>query len=1048
MIAMASTTSSLSSTALNLDFNNPVPQALLDKIKIEERKTFTDCFTKCQGIIKQIKDIKTACLSPSQIDDLNGQLDFFNRKMQAIFSSATSSVLVTPPKSTTPKGKVEQLREQQDNLKKFSEALKNGEDSQKLQSMYYKISEEYRKKLLHYVWISQGAVKKFGAADKEADECWKTALCSKCNMKTESTIFEDFSLLYSCTHSFWNLDGDNIVDQLVYSIDRQIEDEGDKELLLKLSTLEEKMKSSADNSELLSLLKLLPQNMQDEMHAEVYFGSDDRETVPQWGKTTLENDVRRLLKLKKDQVSLIDCHIKQVQEIQKSKKEARDALQVKCFDRLVTNNIFNHRQLKAAYRQLSADVKAKVIKPPYFGHGIKHDLYNQFGAKATATGTEFTVYAPNAKSIKVVLLASGEVVNEEAVSKDYSGAWKDFRGKVVNEVALKSDDSGVWKVDVADVKPGQIYFYKIEGPDGTVKNKPDPFAKQTHCAKSCWHEVHESVVPVSNAYAWGDTEFMKKRAKEDQMKQPMIVYELHPSVWKKKDGRPLTYLELGDELKKYCLDMHYSHVELMAILDYHREASWGYQVVDFFAPNPKLGSVEDFKRMIDILHQAGIKVILDWVPAHFCWDEFGLGKFDGTPLFESENPELAVHPRWQTNIFDVSKRYVRDFLISSAVYWLKEMHIDALRVDAVSSMMLYDYDRGDCPRINHKNNEKTRMYNLEAFMFLRELNSIKKKEAPGGAMTIAEESIGYPMMTHPVNEKKHNIDYYGNVRGFGFDRRWDMGWMNDTIKFMHNDYPDRRLKYDAEKKKYEYDKMTHTIKDVSGDAKVVLPYSHDESSHGKKTMRSKMPGGDVWRHFADMRVLHGYQMTRPGAKLTFMGDEFGQSQEWSGRFDKSLLEPGAEGLPSVQWEELDPKINPSNIGYQQNLLEYFKSRNHFYLEHPALWKDDAGFKWINAADKDNVTFSYSRHDNEGHHLICVHNFSPDVINNYTLTLPSDLFDGKNMNSIKEVFNSDMLDFGGTGRQNYNIEIIREGKEVKLKFCLPPLAALVFEPTLS
>lgn len=557
--------------------------------------------------------------------------------------------------------------------------------------------------------------------------------------------------------------------------------------------------------------------------------------------------------------------------------------------------------------------------------------------KEGQAGYVFRVWAPNAEAVHVV---------------------GDFNRWDIHAMPMKRSARGVWKCWTPAAREGSAYKYHIRHYDGTAVYKADPMAQRT-----CRQPDTASVIWTKPDFVWHDRGWFASRARKEALKQPMNIYELHLGSWRRReDGGVYSYTEIAHQIAGYVRNMGYTHVELMPLTEYPHDGSWGYQVTGWFAPTSRYGSPREFMEFVDILHQAGIGVILDWVPAHFCKDEHGLADFDGTSLYEPSDPIMRDHPTWGTRVFDYSKPEVRSFLISSAVYWLKEFHIDGLRVDAVSSMLYLDFNRTRFTPNRFGGRE-----NLEAIEFLRQLNhacfAVRKS-----VVMIAEESTAWPNVTLP--------DFVG---GLGFLFKWNMGWTHDTLQYMLLEPPQRRENHG----KLTFS-MTYAFQDNH-----VLPLSHDEVVGGKCSLINKMPGEYPWK-FANLRLLLGYQMAHPGKKLTFMGAEFGQFTEWNAhqRLDWLLLE----------------------FESHRQLQAYTRALNHFYLANEALWADDAdwgGFQWIQPDDGDNSVLAFRRMAPGGRELICILNFSPEVRENYRLGLPRP-------GRYECAFSSDEALYGGFG----------------------------------
>ena len=510
-----------------------------------------------------------------------------------------------------------------------------------------------------------------------------------------------------------------------------------------------------------------------------------------------------------------------------------------------------------------------------------------------------------------------------------------------------------------------------------------------------------SIVCDLDRYQWADAEWMAARAKSNPLKQPMNIYELHLGSWKRnEEGAYLTYRELADELLPYLVDMGYTHLELLPVAEHPLDASWGYQVSGYYAPTSRFGAPADFMHFVDRCHQNGIAVILDWVPAHFPKDGFGLNYFDGTHLYSHEDPRQGEHPDWGTMIFNYARNEVRNFLIANALFWLEKYHIDGLRVDAVSSMIYLNFSREDGEWLA---NEYGSHENLGALAFLREFNKIVHAEAPG-AVTIAEESTAWAMVSRPT--------YVG---GLGFTFKWNMGWMHDTLQYMTNDPVHRRFHH-------------HQITFASLYAfseNFVLPLSHDEVVHMKGSLIGKLPG-DYWQKFAGLRLLFGYQVTQVGKKLNFMGNEIAQFAEWS-------------EARSLDWHLLEYEKH-------QQLQSWVRDLNHFYRDQPALWQVDFepdGFRWIEANDSDYSIYGYIRYaEDKDDFLIVVLNCTPVVRDDYRIGVPRAGF-------YLEALNSDASHYGGSNVGNLggvqSEDFSSHGQPYSIKLRLPPLAILILKP---
>ena len=583
----------------------------------------------------------------------------------------------------------------------------------------------------------------------------------------------------------------------------------------------------------------------------------------------------------------------------------------------------------------------------------------------------FLVWAPNARSVTLV---------------------GDFNAWHWDDTHMERLEGGVWCVFMENVWEGQKYKFCIESPDGRRTLKADPFA-----AMSQTRGENASIVWCREDFDWHDEGYLQSRAKRNFMSSPMSIYEIHPGSWQDLPGG-VNYRNLADALADYCADMGYTHVELMPITEYPYDGSWGYQVTGYYAPTSRYGTPDDFKYFVDRLHQAGLGVIMDWVPAHFPKDEHGLASFDGTPLFERKERRMAEHPEWGTLIFDYASDQVQSFLISSACKFFDVFHIDGIRVDAVSSMLYLNYGRRDG---EFTPNEEGGTTNLNALRFLRKMNSAILSNYPG-TVTIAEESTAFPLITAPPD-----------VGGVGFCLKWDMGFMHDTIDYMQ---------LDPLYRSYHHNKLTFSMMYAFSE-NYVLAYSHDEVVHGKYSMINKM-SGDYDQKFASLRALYGYQFGHPGKKLTFMGSEFGQFIEWN-------------------WQQgLDWLL----LGFRKHeqLRLYMRALNLLYSSTPALFALDRswdGFKWLNVDDAGRSSIAFLRSaPQQDSYVVCVSNFTPVRYDGFTIGLPKN-------GTLHEILNSDDEQFGGSGVRN--VPLIHAHKKPFLdmdysaSITLPPMSTIFF-----
>ncbi len=565
------------------------------------------------------------------------------------------------------------------------------------------------------------------------------------------------------------------------------------------------------------------------------------------------------------------------------------------------------------------------------------------GTTGSVTGTSFAVWAPHARGVRV------------------KGDFNDWDGR--EHPMRQIGSSGVWELFVPDIGSGTRYKYVILGADGQWREKADPMAYHTEIPPQT------SSVVFDSGYTWGDDTWMTERAERTDVHQrPMSVYEMHLGSWKKHlDGRAYTYAEIADELVPYLTDLGFTHVEFMPVMEHPFGGSWGYQVTSYYAPTARFGDPDGFRHLVDRLHQAGIGVIVDWVPAHFPKDEFALARFDGTPLYEDPNPTRGEHPDWGTYVFNFGRREVRNFLVANALYWLEEFHIDGLRVDAVASMLYLDYSREDGQWTPNVYGGRE---NLEAVQFLQEMNATCYRRVPG-AMTIAEESTSWPGVTRATH-----------LGGLGFGFKWNMGWMHDSLGYVQNDPVHRQ---------YYHHQMTFSMV-YAYTENYILPISHDEVVHGKGSLLRKMPG-DRWRQLANLRAYLAFMWAHPGKQLLFMGSEFAQEAEW------------AESR-ELDWWLLD-HVEHRGV---QGLI---RDMNRIYAETPALWsldQDENGFAWIDANDAGNNVFSFLRRGADGSQLACIVNFAAVPHHDYRVGLPE-------AGAWTELLNTDADTYSGSGVGN-------------------------------
>jgi 1,4-alpha-glucan branching enzyme len=620
-----------------------------------------------------------------------------------------------------------------------------------------------------------------------------------------------------------------------------------------------------------------------------------------------------------------------------------------------------------------------------FNQGTHYRLYDRLGAHLAVVdgqeGAYFAVWAPNARKVSVV--------------GDFNGWSKS------SHVLVPKAQSGIWEGFVPGLGKGSIYKYHVVSQHkGYAADKADPLA--FHCETP--PKTGSIVWPLD--YEWGDREWMANRRDHNALDRPMSIYEVHPGSWKRApedSNRHLSYRELAPLLATYVQETGFTHVEFLPVMEHPFYGSWGYQTTGYFAPTSRYGTPQDFMYLVDCLHQRGIGVILDWVPSHFPTDEHGPGFFDGTHLYEHDDPRKGLHPDWLSFIFNYGRCEISSFLISSALFWLDKYHVDGLRVDAVASMLYLDYSREDGEWIP---NEYGGRENLEAIAFLRRLNEEVYRSYPD-VQTIAEESTAWPMVSRPTH-----------IGGLGFGMKWDMGWMHDMLEYMSKDPVHR---------KYHHNSLPFRMVYAFSE-NFALPLSHDEVVHGKGSLIGKMPGDD-WQKFANLRLLLGYMYAQPGKKILFMGGEFGQWREW--KHDESL-----------DWHLLD-------YAPHQGLKRWVADLNHLYRSLPPLHEiesDHAGFEWIDCNDSESSTISFIRKARStGDIVLIACNFTPVPRANYRVGVPAGGF-------WKEALNSDAREYSGSGQGNIGgVEAYPtpvHGRPYSLTVTLPPLGIVYFERTLS
>mgnify|MGYP004659535403 FL=1 len=617
-----------------------------------------------------------------------------------------------------------------------------------------------------------------------------------------------------------------------------------------------------------------------------------------------------------------------------------------------------------------------------FAQGNHRDIYKKLGSHLMeingVKGVAFAVWAPNAKRVSVI------------------GSFNNWDGRI--DVMRKHINCGVWDIFIPGLVEGEYYKFEIKTQDDRILTKSDPLATYAEVRPNT-----ASIVYDINHYQWNDDEWMKYRENSNTYDRPMSIYEVHLGSWRRKGDNGsefLTYREFADRLVPYVSNMGFTHVEFLPLCEHPLDASWGYQITGLFAPTSRFGTPDDFRYMIDKFHQAGISVIMDWVPAHFPKDAHGLAEFDGTCLYEHSDPRKGEHKDWGTKIYNYGRTEVCNLLCASALYWLKEFHIDGLRVDAVASMLYLDYSRkqGEWVPNVYGGNE-----NLEAIAFIRKMNEMVYTQTKG-TITCAEESTAWPMVSRPVS-----------AGGLGFGYKWNMGWMNDTLRY---------ISHEPVHRKYHHGLLTFGLL-YAFNENFILPISHDEVVHGKGSMLEKMPG-DEWQKFANLRAYYGFMWTHPGKKLLFMGNEFGQDWEWNSE-------------ESLRWFLLD---YPMYKGMQNCVRDL----NLMYKGNEALYEEDfdsRGFEWIDHSNCDDSVISYIRKGhNPDDYLVVVCNFTPVVRHNYRIGVSEAC-------SYQEIFNSDDKNYWGGGVRNEGPQQAQNfgvsGRPYSIELVLPPLSTIVLKP---
>ena len=606
--------------------------------------------------------------------------------------------------------------------------------------------------------------------------------------------------------------------------------------------------------------------------------------------------------------------------------------------------------------------------------GLFNKSYSKFGAHPINGGCWFCVWAPNAEDVSVV---------------------GDFNNWTPHVNRLEKGEAGIWSGFVQHVHAGSHYKYRIKrGAYEVDKTDPYAFFMEAPNPEGSHTDGLASIVADLSTYAWNDAAWIEQRQGPSGLERPMSIYEVHLGSWKRNaDGYSLNYREIAQPLAEYVSDLGFTHIEVMPLMEHPYFGSWGYQTIGYYAPTHRYGSPDDLKYFVDYMHQQGIGVILDWVPAHFATDPQGLVFFDGSTLYEYDDPRMRYHPDWGTYVFDYGKPQVRNFLISNALFWLEEYHMDGLRFDAVASLLYRDYSRTDWSPNIYGGRE-----NLEAIQFLRSINEAVYEEFPD-ALMIAEESTAWPGVSQPT---------YSD--GLGFLYKWNMGWMHDTLKYMD---------YDPIYRQYHQNELTFPLL-YAFTENFILPLSHDEVVHGKGSIWGKMPG-DIWQKAANLRLLYGHMYGHPGKKLLFMGSEFGQTGEWSYNH-------------TIDWPLLEHKLH-------KGVQEWIKALNWLYREHTAMWSDNPDhFTWIDHHDHQHSVISYMR-ENEEEQLVFVFNFTPVPRENYNQGFPE-------AGEWIELLNSDASLYGGEDVGNGGVVTAASDEDHHMpaaaSIIIPPLGVVIFK----
>lgn len=888
---------------------------------------------------------------------------------------------------------------------------------------------------------------------------WYEHGCPQSHNYGHETIIEDFSILSHLTKPYLHHEGGDIIGQLIRSIDDKIQILESVKIITQLNKLKQCCENNFSNQSLLQLLHALKGEVQGYLHGEIYtYVPGDQFTKQrnaQWGKETLEADVTRLITAKTYyNLSVLDQAIKNYKDELDSRLDNHKKLERMHFEQLVDGNFLNHRTLHKIYKCLAPEEKVKLAAryhPPYYGKGINANLHHEYGAHILNHGhVMFKVYAPNAKNVAVVITENG---------------------KDIKAIPMVKTTRGNWELETDQAKLGTTYQYQITSPSNEILRKADPFSRFNKEQTSIRllernydnsmetiqaFRGHESVITKST-FEWTDDAWLAERAEKAGKEIPRNIYELHVSHWKRDEDGKVNWVGLAKELVLYCKKMHFTHVELMSVLDHlYDEPFTGYQPVAFFAPNHRLGTLDEFKAFVNYLHKHGIGIILDWIPGHFGRNDSGLMHFDGTTLYEHNDPKRSTLIGWHVICFDHEQARVCNFLHSNAKFWVEEYHIDGLRVDAVPGMLRTDEFRN--PSLPHY---KGGVWNRDGMTYLRDFNAFIHKEHPG-VFTISEECMQQVGNTYPPTQK---IGFFGNPmqRGLGFDEKWGMPWMSAMVQRK------KSLLYESpEHRRYHRDRLYGAMKyDYDNGEIVTRQISHDEWGEKENTLLDLMQGELKYpvnsaSKFADLRALYAQQMCLPGSKLSFMGNDFAQTESWSNRafyatgrqqplmttssFQKQL----EHKICAVAWEQIVP--GSPHETHQQ----FVAALNKLYLNEPALWeRHKESMQWFHTADFDSnegrplVAYFRKSSEDPNSQLICINNFGDNDEKEYVITFPAldtnpHLAD---LTSIEEIFNTDDIQWGGEGRTNQDrgIELIRnDNRLIGFKLRIAPQSGIVLK----